>query len=153
MVPPYSDRITRVPPYSISLKDSFRVRGYHPLSPDFPDCSTSADRSAGPLSLAATKGISVDFFSSGYLDVSVLRVCLYKLCIHLQISSLHWMGFPIRKSWDIALVCQLPQAYRRLQRPSSPPTAKASTICAYSLDHITPSGLEVISWFYECNIP
>ncbi len=29
---------------------------------------------AVPLSLAATKGISVDFFSSGYLDVSVLRV-------------------------------------------------------------------------------
>ena len=29
---------------------------------------------AGPRSLAATKGISIDFFSSGYLDVSVLRV-------------------------------------------------------------------------------
>ena len=27
-----------------------------------------------PLSLATTKGISIDFFSSGYLDVSVLRV-------------------------------------------------------------------------------
>ena len=30
---------------------------------------------AGPRSLAATQGISVDFFSSGYLDVSVPRVC------------------------------------------------------------------------------
>ena len=29
---------------------------------------------AGPISLAATFGISVDFFSSGYLDVSVLPV-------------------------------------------------------------------------------
>ena len=29
---------------------------------------------ADPLSLAATKGISVDVFSSGYLDVSVLQV-------------------------------------------------------------------------------
>ena len=29
-----------------------------------------------PVSLAATKGISVDFFSSGYLDVSVHRVSL-----------------------------------------------------------------------------
>ena len=27
-----------------------------------------------PLSLATTRGISVDFFSSGYLDVSVPRV-------------------------------------------------------------------------------
>ena len=29
-----------------------------------------------PASLAATEGISVDFFSSGYLDVSVHRVSL-----------------------------------------------------------------------------
>jgi hypothetical protein len=29
---------------------------------------------AVPLSLAATKGISVDFFSYGYLDVSVHHV-------------------------------------------------------------------------------
>ena len=28
-----------------------------------------------PRSLATTSGISVDVFSSGYLDVSVLRVC------------------------------------------------------------------------------
>ena len=33
---------------------------------------------AGPRSLAATRGISVDFFSSGYLDVSVPRVRLSK---------------------------------------------------------------------------
>ena len=32
---------------------------------------------AGPLSLAATKGVSVDFLSSGYLDVSVPRVCFF----------------------------------------------------------------------------
>ncbi len=35
--------------------------------------------------------------------------------------------------------CQLTEAFRRLLRPSSPPTAKASTVCAYSLDHITRS--------------
>src|SRR4029078_7083771 len=39
--------------------------------------------------------------------------------------------------------CQLPRAFRRLPRPSSPLTAKASTVDAYSLDHITPSHLEV----------
>ena len=37
--------------------------------------------------------------------------------------------------------CQLPHAFRRLSRPSSPLTAKASTVCAYSLDHITASCL------------
>ena len=31
---------------------------------------------AAPASLAATEGISVDLFSSGYLDVSIPRVCL-----------------------------------------------------------------------------
>ncbi len=46
-------------------------------------------------------------------------------------------GFPIRKSADITVVCYLPAAYRKLQRPSSPPTAKASTVCASSLDHIS----------------
>ena len=38
--------------------------------------------------------------------------------------------------------CRLPRAFRRLPRPSSPLTAKASTVCACSLDHITPSRLE-----------
>jgi len=37
------------------------------------------DNWAISLSLAATKEISVDFFSSGYLDVSVLRVRFYAL--------------------------------------------------------------------------
>src|SRR6188768_358911 len=42
MVPLCSGRITRVPPYSSSVIDlCFRVRGYHPLWPDFPDCSTN----------------------------------------------------------------------------------------------------------------
>ena len=41
----------------------------------------------------------------------------------------------------IKAYCQLPDTFRRLSRPSSPLTAKASTVCAYSLDHITPSCL------------
>ena len=40
---------------------------------------------AVPISLAATFGISIDFFSSGYLDVSVLQVCLTILCIQIVI--------------------------------------------------------------------
>ncbi len=34
--------------------------------------------SADPRSLAATRGVSIDFLSSGYLDVSVPRVCFYR---------------------------------------------------------------------------
>ena len=48
---------------------------------------------AGPLSLAATKGISVDFFSYGYLDVSVPRVRFINLCIQLMIPN-KLGGFP-----------------------------------------------------------
>ena len=95
---------------------------------------------AAPRSLATTKGISVDFFSSGYLDVSVPQVCFTTLCIQVAITT-EVVGFPHSDISGSKLVCQLPEAFRRLPRPSSPLTAKASTICAYSLDHITPSSL------------
>jgi hypothetical protein len=39
------------------------------------------------------------------------------------------------------LVCQLPAAFRRLPRPSSPVIAKASTTCTLLLDPITPNAL------------
>ena len=42
---------------------------------------------ANPRSLAATKGISVDFFSYGYLDVSVPRVRLLHLWIQCRIPN------------------------------------------------------------------
>src|SRR5689334_21922139 len=51
------------------------------------------------------------------------------------------VGFPIQRSSGKTVVCHLTDAYRRLPRLSSPSTAKASTICAYSLDHITPRSL------------
>lgn len=39
------------------------------------------------------------------------------------------------------LLCQLPEAFRRLSRLSSPSTAKASTVCAYYLGYITLNSL------------
>ena len=118
---------------------SFRVRGYHPVSPDFPDRFTNSlarDCKAIPRSLATTDGISVDFCSSGYLDVSVPQVRFS----HPMNSGADTLagGFPHSEIPGSKLVCQLPEAYRRLLRPSSPVIAKASTVCAYSLDHITP---------------
>ena len=46
-------------------------------------------------------------------------------------------GFPHSEISGSKLICQLPEAYRRLSRPSSPVIAKASTTCTYSLDPIT----------------
>ena len=40
-----------------------------------------------PLSLAATHGIVLTFFSCCYLDVSVHSVPLCMLCIHIQIPE------------------------------------------------------------------
>ena len=120
---------------------TFRVRGYHPVSPDFPDRSTRSlakECKAVSRSLAATEEISVDFFSSRYLDVSVPWV---RLPLQKERDTPKG-GFPHSEIPGSKLVCQLPEAYRRLPRPSSPSTAKASTVRACSLDHITPRTLE-----------
>ena len=48
MVPPSSDRISRVPPYS-RISWSLRIRGCHPLRPAFPDRSASSHNTTGLL--------------------------------------------------------------------------------------------------------
>src|SRR3546814_6944197 len=68
-------------------------------------------------------------------------VRLHELCIHSWILLAEWVS-PFGHC-GINACCQLPHTFRRLPRPSSPLTAKASTVCAYSLDHITPSRLGV----------
>ena len=56
---------------------------------------------------------------------------MYSVCDDLT------AGFPHSEICGSKLVCQLPAAYRRLLRPSSPVIAKASTMCTYSLVPIT----------------
>ena len=53
-----------------------------------------------PLSLATTRGISVDFFSSPYLDVSVQAVSPIYLSIQYMVHGLLHVDFSIRKSAD-----------------------------------------------------
>ena len=74
MVPRSSDRITRVPPYLI-CPVKLRIRDCHPYRWPFQTILLVLPGSAGPRSLATTNGVSIDFLSSGYLDVSVPRVC------------------------------------------------------------------------------
>ena len=133
MVPPRSDRITRVPPYSRTDRWSTRTG----LSPALAIPSrtfrlTTIGHWPVPLSLATTRGISVDVFSSGYLDVSVPRVRLQLLCIQNWIPSKGWVspfGHP-----RINDRSHLPAAFRSVPRPSSPLGAKASTKCPLMLD-------------------
>jgi hypothetical protein len=82
---------------------------------------------AVPISLATTLGISVDVYSSPYLDVSVQEVRSSQPMNSAEGTLAG--GFPHSEICGSKLVCQLPAAYRRLPRPSSPVIAKASTTC------------------------
>ena len=110
MGPPASQRIPRVRWYSgyWPLASSFIYRtltffgsASHPIRLD----STRLRQSSTPwvfllsvwplaLSLATTRRISFDFFSSGYLDVSVPRVPYVNLCIQLTFHGSSPWGFP-----------------------------------------------------------
>ena len=57
-----------------------------------------------PRSLATTYGISVDFSSSPYLDVSVQAVPLHMLLIHIWMHELLHADCSIRKSADQSLL-------------------------------------------------
>src|SRR5271170_2046983 len=146
MVPLCSGRIARVPPYSSLLPELwFRLQGYHLLWPDFPDCSTTTlpflttglFPFRSPLlresRLISFPPVTEMFQFTGFAPYTYLFSARYLLR----------GGFPHSAIAGSKLVCQLADTYRRLPRPSSPSTAKASTICAYSLDHITPRSLGI----------
>src|SRR5688500_2781406 len=144
MVPPCSGRIARVPPYSSLVIDfAFRVRGYHPLWPDFPDRSTKLHRLVptglfrfrSPL-LTESRLISFPPGTEMFQFPGLALATYVFSCKYCRSSR-----FPDSDIFGSKLVCQLPEAFRRLPRPSSPSIAYASTTYAYSLDHITPMSL------------
>ena len=138
MVPPCSDRVSRAPPYSRTFSNltpygtvtlygrSFQIILVGPQS-HWP----------GPRSLAATSGVSVDVLSSGYLDVSVRRVCLLQLWIHHRIRPKPWVS-PFGNS-RVNGCSPLTWTYRSVPRPSSPLSAKASTKCPSHKAHPHPA--------------
>jgi hypothetical protein len=121
---------------------AFRVRGFHPLWPAFPGpfryaCGFSlhgasprriptTPRTRGhavwapPRSLAATGGISFDFYSRWYLDGSLPSVSPVQAidsparACHPDIRVTPFGNPRIFGYWP------LPAAYRSLSRPSSP---------------------------------
>ena len=103
MVSPFSDRISRAPPYSRILRLS-TCTGLSPSVVDFPTSFQFLSQypSAGPISLATTFGVSVDFLSCRYLDVSVPYVRFLYTMYSCQ-DDHHWPGFPIRISADQCL--------------------------------------------------
>ena len=141
MVPPVSHRVSRVQWYSGSslIEVVFRLRDYHPLRLAFPyhstklfyRCVSPQPRRINPpvwplpRSLATTSGISVDFSSSPYLDVSVQAVPFLRLFDSTQDAGVLLQRVSPFGNLRIKAHVQLPEAYRSLSRPSSAPDAKA----------------------------
>ena len=76
-----------------------------------------------PISLATTFGISFDFFSSPYLDVSVREVPFLNLWIQLRIHGSSPWGFPHSEICGSKLISNSPQliaGYHVLHRLSVP---------------------------------
>ena len=101
---------------------------------------------ANPRSLAATKGISVDFFSYGYLDVSVPRVRLHALCIQTWMTATCAAGFPhsdtpgskpARGSPGLFATCCV---LHRLSTPRHPP---------YALSSLTTKTVVEVHWHFS----
>ena len=147
MVPPCSHRVSRVRRYSgYSLNEIiFRLRDSHSVSLAFPYHSARLfiryvspnPRELGPLvwplprSLATTCGISVDFSSSPYLDVSVQAVPHVHLFCSMHVDRVLLCRVSPFGNLRINGYLHLPEAYRSVSRPSSAPDAKAFPLRSY----------------------
>ena len=145
MVPPYSHRVSRVRRYSgfswllsVFAYETITLCGgpSHVLLLTF--SIPSAVRTPKvlllsvwplPRSLATTCGISVDFSSSPYLDVSVQAVPLTYLWIQYAMTDRYIRRIAPFRYPRIKAYLQLPVAFRSLSRLSSAPSAKAFTLC------------------------
>ena len=105
--------------------------GYCQILRSLPRCARTPVW-ALPISLAATLGIDVSSFSSGYLDVSVPRVPLHALWIYAWIPVSRWVS-PFRHP-RLDGYLRLPGAFRSLSRLSSALSAKASTLRSFLFD-------------------
>ena len=146
MVPPSSHRVSRVRRYSGS-SPRISLFAYETLTPSGASSHTlqlnvlllPAVRTPKvllppvwplPLSLATTQGISVDVFSSPYLDVSVQAVPHVHLFDSMHVTWILSMWVAPFGNLRITGYLLLPEAYRSLSRPSSAPDAKAFPLCS-----------------------
>ena len=144
MVPPSSHRVSRVRWYSgYSRMSSASLTGFSPSMIGFPTPFSSHSTIPYavltpkvllpsvwplPISLATTFGISFDFSSSPYLDVSVQAVPPVYLFIQYTVTGYCPAGFPHSGIHGYNACFRLPVAFRRSLRPSSALSAKASSL-------------------------
>ena len=130
MVPPSSDRIARVPPYSRTLS----LLSHTGLSPAAARLSRRFwyqihDHWPRPLSLATTHGVSLMSFppATEMFQFAGFASRRYGFTTGYPCGWVAPFGDP-----GINDRSHLPRAYRSVPRPSSPLSAKASTRCPYS---------------------
>ena len=147
MVPPSSHRVSRVRRYS-GYSWLFRLFVYGALTLydasshtlqlklNIPSAVQTPDVLLllvwpPPRSLATTDGISVDVFSSPYLDVSVQAVPHVHLWIQCTLTEYCSAGFPHSDIHGSSACFRLTVAFRRSLRPSSALSAKASPLRSF----------------------
>ena len=122
---------------------SCRIRGFHPLWQAFPGLcagngfvTPQCFRNPGPKT-----GLGYVRFRSPLLTESMSlsspagnemfqfpAFALLTLCVQVRVTTGHVVEFPHSEIFGSTPVCRLPEAYRRLPRPSSPLDAKTSTL-------------------------
>ena len=121
---------------------SFHVRGYHPLQLTFPGHSVKSCAITNRLLRFRSPLLSESRLMSFPRATEMFQFT--RFASHSYVFTMRYplLGrFPHSEISGSKLICQLPEAYRRLSRLSSPIIAKASTTCSYSLDPITLSFL------------
>ena len=114
-----------------------------------------------PLSLATTRGISVDVFSSPYLDVSVQAVPFRNLWIQLRMTDFCSAGFPHSEISGSMRMCRSPELIAachvllRLLMPRHSPCALLRLIYWFSRIMQAPFGfpsVEIVTHlsFHNC---
>ena len=151
MVPAYSHKVSRVSWYSgfrsansIFAYGAFTLCGWSSQNHSanvVGSCMRSEPRNARTpvwalsVSLAATSKITVVFFSSGYLDVSVHRVPDLYLWIQYRTTEVFSARFPHSDIYGSLLICSSPELFAayhvflRLLVPRHPPCA----LCCFAL--------------------
>lgn len=127
MVPPDSDRVPRVRPYSgarLSCTRTFCIRGYHPVSLFFPEdfAKFAQELSASPTTPVINYRFGLFPFRSPlpreslfyFLFLCLLRCfnsagfALFNLCIRLKMIELHSTGLPHSDIYGSSLLSSSP---------------------------------------------
>ena len=170
MVPPDSDGVSRVPSYLGYrwVRSGFRLRGFHPLWPDFPVRSPNlpgtVSRSRNPGRQAVRFGL-VRFRSPLLAQPRLLSSPLGTEMFHFPRSRPAGLSIQPAAAPDqgcrvspfgnprIKARWRLPAAYRSLPRPSSPHDAKASVVRPYTLSKIQNLASRYVAILFISNLP